>query len=72
MKSIWKKLSERKPKYLENVIILTSRYKLERAIYSPMDGRSFRRHKSWSYISNYKGWCYEHELVELSLRNSKL
>jgi len=65
---IWKTLREKKPEGFADVIILTKGDKLIPAFYNPEDGKFWNNRIGYVCpISNYRRWCYEHELVELSL-----
>lgn len=65
---IWKTLRQQKPKKYERVLVITDGKKIinawwceERKCFYPSCGLV-------KPISNYKRWCYEHELVEQTLQ----
>lgn len=72
--SIWKKLKYKRPKFGEEVILLTKDNKLLSARYWPLNGKSFetrpdyRRDIFSKPIPNYlyEGWCYDEELILLT------
>ena len=71
--SIWKTLREEKPNSkIDRILVLTTSGKIAHVWFNEENNKFYNRYGLVKRITNYKRWCYEHELVEQALNEIKI
>jgi hypothetical protein len=71
--SIWKTLREEKPNSkFDRILVLTTNGKIAHVWFNEENNKFYNRYGLVKRITNYKRWCYEHELVEQALNEIKI